>query len=91
MQQGIVVSKTIKPKRRKGTKMLPETMIYNSKTYRGAQALQGFYDVTAYLAKDPKSNENLATKPNKLYKLQTDIVQMEEFLIGKGKTKVKKL
>ena len=38
-----MVSETVKPKRKKGTKTLPETMVYN-----------GFYDVAADLAKDPQ-------------------------------------
>ena len=37
------------------------------------------------------SNTEKVAEPNSLYKLQTDIVQMEEFLVGKDTTKVKKL
>ena len=86
-----MVSETIKPKKKKGTKTLPETMVYNGKTYKGAETLEGFYDVAADLAKDPQSNIDNTLNPNKLYKLQTDVVQIEEFLIGRGKTKVRKL
>ena len=67
-----MVSETIKPKKKKGTKTLPETMIYNGKTYRGTETLEGFYDVAADLAKDLQSNIDNTLNPNKLYKLQTD-------------------
>ena len=86
-----MVRDTVKPKRKKGEKNIPEIIQYNGKTYRGADALNGFYDVAADLARDPKTDVINTTEPNKLYKLQADVVEMEEFLIGKGQTQVKPL
>ena len=58
-----MVRDTIKPKRKKGEKNIPEIIQYNGKTYKGFDALNGFYDVAADLAKDPKTDVENAIKP----------------------------
>ena len=47
-----MVSEMTKPRPKKGTKTLPEKLVHNGKVY-DKNALDGFYDAAAEIAKDP--------------------------------------